>query len=173
MKMKKVAVIVMVLCIIVLLYIIRGSYENLNEDLMIKLSDERNFYTFDLEYLSFNDVKYNSTYLLIVLNANAIDVRESKDIIKIDNIERKEYILSLFDLAEEKIINNNIVIDFSVIHPVVFVRINEQHFFRIDIFDDFYVLSQDNVISTERYYVLKNETKEKILEIIEKYLAEN
>ncbi len=151
----------------------KEKQNNLNEDLMIKLSDDTIFYVPDMEYLTFNDVKKDAVYLLIVPEANAKDVRDAKNIIKIDDKSKIEAICNLITLETVKEFKKNEVRDLTEIHPAIFIRINSKHYFRVDLQKDYYRISQDNVIATKRFLSYDLDNKEKLFKLINSLKADN
>ncbi len=156
-----------------LIFFHKENQNNLNEDLMIKLSDDTIFYVPDMERLTFNDVKKDASYLLIVPEANAKDVREAKNIIKIEDKSKIEAICNLINLETVKEFNKNGVIDLTEVHPVIFIRINSKHYFRVDLLEDYYNVTQDNIVATNRYFIYNTNNKEILFELINSLKADN
>ncbi len=104
----------------------------------------------------------------LIPKANSSDVRDAKNIIKVDNKSDIDDICNLIRLETLKVFDEDDIIDFTVTHPVIFIRINDKHYFRVDLFEDYYSISQDNVSATEAYYAYDVETRENILRIIDK-----
>ncbi len=158
---------IIVLFTVVLFYIIDNN-SNLKNDFMIKHSDDTILYIPDFNYLDFNKVKKDVEYILIISNCISTDVREAKEIVKVTDTNKIKSCTNLFNLTKKKKFAEDDVVDFTINHIAIFFRINSEHYFRIDLFDDYYSIIQDNLIASRKCYVY-DENKEKVTNIIEKW----
>ncbi len=157
---------IIIIIISIIIYFIINSNENLNDDSMIKYSGETIFYIPDFNYLKFNEVKNDIKYILIIPNCISDDVSNVKKILKLEDNEKIKLCSSLFTLDNKKEFNKDEVIDFTVNHTAVFFRINDGHYFRIDIFDDYYSVEQDNISASIKYYSYDHTNKVAVMNII-------
>ncbi len=169
-KNNKIIIVTVISLLIVLLLTVLIKYnskDNLYDDYMIKYSDDTIFYIPEFEFLSFDEVKNQAEYILYIPIANSKDVRHVDNIIKIDDKNRIREIVSLFSMDSKKDFKEDDVIDLTVYHPVVFIKVHKNHYFRIDVLGDYYEISQDNVVGTGKYYNCSLQLKEQLHKLLD------
>ncbi len=152
----------------VLFYIIDNN-SNLNKDFMIKHSDDTILYIPNFNYLDFNKVKNDVEYILIISNCISTDVRNANEIVKVIEKNKIKLCSDLFRLTEKKKFDKDDIVDFTINHTAIYFRIASEHYFRIDLFDNYYSIIQDNMTVSRRYYVY-DEDKDKVMNIVNNLL---